>query len=172
MPVENIIDAPPKNPEYIKPLKGTPPRELDIEEAEYIILTTEGTCKFGDYIHEKDLSLRDFIGRFFELSDSRRTLSESGNPECSAYRNRSIVDLFRTCKYYYPECTLRQVILGLKYWVEEKNDIGGFFCYDIHRFIMRRRSVTLGWSMQPLSAENTEFGAPLRRLFLKAEGKV
>jgi hypothetical protein len=137
---------------------------LSLEEAEKRILESEGTCYFDGYVKEGCLSVIDFVANFFSLAQKHNTLHESGKYETGVFRNRSIVDVFRACKYYYPECTLADAIRGLKKLAENK-DLAGFYCCDIHRFIMQRKSIMFGWRGDPLADDKTEFGCSIFHLF-------
>lgn len=109
---------------------------LSFEEAEKRILESEGVCRFRDYTHDPALSLEQFVQRFFNLSENLCTERVDGGLETNSNRNRSLVDIFRTCKYYYPDCTLRDVVAGM----QKIDDLVSIYCADVHREVFRRTS--------------------------------
>lgn len=136
---------------------------LSLSKAEHIILSEEGTSCFKDYTPPEDMSVEDFVEWFFTVQQKHATCSETGVVETGTNRNRSLVDIFRCARHYYPTATLEQCIRGLKR-MREKKVLGGFHCDDIHRFVMGDNRTEKWKNCQVYDWDSTEFGRPFGEL--------
>lgn len=83
-------------------------------------------------------SLKQFIVRYLsEYNKHRTTLSaKTSRVQCSTNRRRSGGDIFRTAKYYFPNCTLEQVLTILDD-ISGEDNICSSICYGIYKRVYR-----------------------------------
>jgi len=76
-----------------------------------------------------------FIANFINIyRNNYFTLDSKGRYHCSTYRRRSVGDIYLICKYYYPDCTLEQVLTHLIEWLKMEKIYGGW-CSTINKFV-------------------------------------
>src|SRR3990167_6286523 len=83
-----------------------------LEEQQEVLLQHPLLRLHDNYVHDPTTSLTNFIKNF--LRDFRNfyktyKTTQRENPQCNAGKLRSMIDIFRICRWYYPDCTLRQV---------------------------------------------------------------
>lgn len=82
-------------------------------------LLKEGLIRLKPFFKKdlKGVSLKDFIKRFLrDYNNSTEIESvhvDTEEQQCQRGRRRSGGDIFRLCKYYYPKCTLEDVLKEL-----------------------------------------------------------
>lgn len=81
-----------------------------------------------------DLQLKDFILKFLQNYNKEYFTFCGKRYICDLHRRRSLGDIYRICKNYYPDCKPEQV---LKYLIDLNNEgyIGGSYCNTINRFV-------------------------------------
>jgi len=120
-------------------------RSGTIEDKEKEILSREPLLAFHQFqLSEDDDNVEDFVYNIMvAYKDKYQTVkvlkvnsSTGRNTDGTIYsttgRHRSLVDLFLLCKYYFPECTLKQVIKGL-YYLHSINKLGSQICSTVNR---------------------------------------
>lgn len=70
-------------------------------------------------------TLEEFIRAFFTKYNNEKATyifkkDKSDELFCDVGRRRSLQDLYKICKYYYPDCKLREIKEILNYWMQEK----------------------------------------------------
>ena len=129
---------------------------------------------------EEDLkfnSVKELFARYIKR-DSNDTYYKKGRQHCYAGRNRSIDDFIVIAKNYFPNLTVKEILLEIKDFQNEKVDIGyGTFlypylsyCYNIRKNNIFYASMLSSWiSKDPLSCVNLkENGFKNCNLTLKA----
>lgn len=100
-------------------------------------------------------TLKDFLVKFFKVyNDEKNTIYVSNKTtQTTAGRRRSLGDIYKLCKYYFPDCTLREVVVLLyttlpatirdgfrtsycttikkRVWYYEEGDANGVFDRDV-----------------------------------------
>ena len=129
---------------------------------------------------EEDLkfnSVNELFARYIKR-DSNDTYYKKGTQHCSTGRNRSIDDFIVIAKNYFPNLTVKEILLEIKDFQNEKVDIGyGMFnhpilsyCHTIRKNNIFYISTLSSWiSKDPLSCVNLkENGFKNCNLTLKA----
>jgi len=62
------------------------------------------------------------------LINKAATYSVEGRIQCEGKRSRGVADMYRLCRYYFPEVTLKQVYKALR-----SRTIGCSFCYTTNQ---------------------------------------
>lgn len=93
--------------------------------------------RFPGLVRNRPETLREFIIRFFnEWNNDKNTIyKDNREVQTEAGRRRSLGDIFMICRYYYQNCTLREVV-EILYRGNLQNDIEGFrtsYCSIIHK---------------------------------------
>lgn len=90
--------------------------------------------KLSGYLHDHTLSLKQFIYLFLDkLNKVHETVTNNAvinHTVCDTSRRRSLADIFLICRFYYPDCTLKQVREIL---VTAPCKVS--YCPDIERFV-------------------------------------
>lgn len=95
-----------------------------------------------DLIRGKHYDVNEFLQYFFTIYNGECiTVDKRGRITCKEGKRRSLVDLYRICKYYYPTVTLKEVKEAL--W-NLPFGIDVFICPDIRRRVHRRNAGTWG----------------------------
>lgn len=114
---------------------------------------------------EEDLkfnSVNELFARYVKR-DSNDTYYKKGRQHCSTGRNRSIDDFIVIAKNYFPNLTVKEILLEIKDFQNEKVDIGyGTFnyaylsyCNNIRKNNIFYTSMLLSWiNKDPLSCVN------------------
>lgn len=87
-----------------------------VEEKEAYILANCVLLSIQNYtLTEYDDCLEDFIHNFLAVYNRQyKTITVDNKQEQTrAGAHRSLIDIFMICKYYFPSCTLKNVIKGL-----------------------------------------------------------
>jgi len=80
-------------------------------------------------------SLEDFIRSFINYYNIfYSTLYKSGEVQCTKNRRRSLGDIFLVCRTYYPDCTLKEVLLSLIKLINE-GSIYSCYCNTINKYV-------------------------------------
>lgn len=84
----------------------------------------------------KNLTLCDFLYKFFvEFNYSKNTIYvENKQIQTEAGRRRSLGDIYCICKYYFPNCSLKEILRIL--YVDLHETLDGFrtsYCYTINK---------------------------------------
>ena len=129
---------------------------------------------------EEDLkfnSIKELFARYVKR-DSNDTYYKKGRQHCYAGRNRSIDDFIVIAKNYFPNLTVKEILLEIKDFQTEKVNTGyGTFhyaylgyCYNIRKNNIFYASMLSSWiSKDPLSCVNLkENGFKNCNLTLKA----
>lgn len=109
---------------------------MKIEEFEKV-LRTKGQLKLGK-IYVKDKKFKDFkdIVRAM-LDDKQSTYYAKNNAlQCGWERLRGIADMYRTCLYYFPDTSLKDLYTFLK-----EQDYVHSFCYTTNQTVYRGMKV-------------------------------
>lgn len=93
--------------------------------------------RFPGLVRNRPETLREFIIRFFnEWNNEKDTIyKDNREVQTTAGRRRSLGDIFMICRYYYQNCTLREVV-DILYRGNLQADIEGFrtsYCHTIHK---------------------------------------
>ena len=120
-------------------------QSTNIDDKEKEILRRESLLAFHNFqLSEDDDNVEDFVYNIMvAYKDKYQTVkvigindssgkNTSGMVYATTGRHRSLVDLFLLCKYYFPECTLRQVIKGL-YYLHSIDKLGSQICSTVYR---------------------------------------
>ena len=129
---------------------------------------------------EEDLkfnSIKELFARYVKR-DSNDTYYKKGSQHCYAGRNRSIDDFIVIAKNYFPNLTVKEILLEIKDFQNEKVDIGyGTFnyaylgyCHNIRKNNIFYANMLSNWiNKDPLSCVNLkENGFKNCNLTLKA----
>jgi len=87
-----------------------------VEEKEAYILSNSLPLELLNYsLTIYDDCLEDFIHNFLAVhnKDYKTITTDDKHEQTRAGAHRSLIDIFMICKYYFPNCTLREVIKGL-----------------------------------------------------------
>lgn len=127
---------------YFMP-KRKPSISKILDNHEKRLFSGEPFYKLEGFANPHD-SLEDFV-KSFVLSYRHHycTINALGNIICYPGKRRSIGDIFLICKYYYPGCTLQQV-LGILVGLLEDNKISGGWCSTINKFVFHYDSSNYG----------------------------
>jgi hypothetical protein len=89
-----------------------------------------------DFINDKFESATDFLPYFFKVyNDNCNTVIGNKNKVvCTSGRRRSLLDLYRICKFYFPGTTIKEIKEALWYMPVKMNS---FICHDIMRRVHR-----------------------------------
>jgi hypothetical protein len=88
---------------------------------------------------EINLPLKLFVYNLLVTAEASYD-SKSGRQQTTGGKRRSAGDIFRICKYYYPECTLKEVILTLNeltYEQFDKRNVISSICSTINKRVYR-----------------------------------
>jgi len=85
--------------------------------------------------------------------------------QCHSGANRTIKDIFRLCKHYFPEITYEQVVNMLRYYMA-KNLLSGYTCYTIHHFVLN-----LGYAHDAIMVANNRYSITIFRKYFKYDTK-
>lgn len=79
--------------------------------------------------------LGEFIYEFIRnYNNNYYTKNQYGLVTCEKAKRRSLGDIFRLCKTYYPDCTIHDVINELV-WLLENGMIKGSYCTTIYKYV-------------------------------------
>ena len=93
-------------------------------------------------LRKRKETLQEFLIKFFTKWNIERDTIwvRTGETQTEADKKRSLGDIYMICKYYYPDCTLNELILhlydSLPEYFEEVHDETGFrtcVCQQIHK---------------------------------------
>ena len=122
-------------------------------------------------------SIKELFARYIKR-DSNDTYYKRGVQHCYAGRNRSIDDFIVIAKNYFPNLTVKEILLEIKDFQNEKVDIGYGslnyaylgYCHNIRKNNIFYASMLSSWiSKDPLSCVNLkENGFKNCNLTLKA----
>lgn len=104
-----------------------------VEEKEAYILRHCSPLAIQNYTLTKyDDCVEDFIHNFLVIHNrAHKTITIDNKAEQTRpAAHRSLIDIFMICKYYFPSCTLREVIKGL---YSMDNMLCSQICSTIHR---------------------------------------
>ena len=114
---------------------------------------------------EEDLkfnSIKELFARYIKR-DSNDTYYKKGTQHCSTGRNRSIDDFIIIAKNYFPSLTVKEILLEIKDFQNEKVDIGHgtlsypilSYCHTIRKNNIFYTSILSSWhDKDPLSRVN------------------
>lgn len=78
----------------------------------------------------KSKSVKDFLLKeFFVLNKQCKTLTENNKVDCEGNKDRSLVDIYRLCRAYFPKCGLKDIRETLL----ESNDVATLVCGQVQR---------------------------------------
>jgi hypothetical protein len=149
---------------YNRKISGTADHKMSCEEIEDKIRQSEGLCYLvnltGPYILPGDLLLPEFLYNLFRLTQQYVTRNAvSHDIETVQGKWRSVVDNYRLCKYYYPDCRFRDIVeIYLRWYSADR--LGGHYCNDICRTIFGHFDIVgSGWMIRVNSTNiGREFG--------------
>ena len=130
----------------------------NVEDKEkYILANSDILALQGYTLTEFDDCLEDFIHNFLTVyNKTYKTVYQNNKKDQTRIgAHRSLIDIFLICKYYFPNCTLKEVIKGL-YNLGIDN-----LCYQICNTINRRvyeLVVTQSKLWQTQTTDSDEFG--------------
>lgn len=93
---------------------------------------------FDDLIEFKG-TLLEFLVEFFGYFNRYFNTYSINERQCTPNRRRSLGDIYRICKTYFPDCTLAEVLECL-IWLLNNRRIGASRCTDIKKFVFHRDS--------------------------------
>lgn len=108
-----------------------------------------------NYINEKYCSATEFLPYFFKVyNDNCNTvIGDKNKVVCTPNRRRSLLDLYRICKFYFPDTTIKEIKEALWYMPVT---ISSFICHDIMRRVHR---ATSRWDNSTITYNiNDEYG--------------
>lgn len=118
-------------------LRDTP---MSVDEAQTYV-NSGGPYKLQDHntLPKETPTLYDFLKMFFTKWNYELSVVyvSNGSPQCGRQASRTVVDMARLCKYYFPESnviTVRQIMFDL---VEEKI-IGTSICTGINQRVFHK----------------------------------
>lgn len=127
----------------VRPIKTTSRLSAKtLEEKEAEILSREHLLAFGDgfSLSENDDNVEDFVYNIMVaykdkypthvIDPTTKLITTSASTGTG--RHRSLVDLFLLCRYYFPNCTLKEVIKGL-YYLDSIGKLGYQTCGTVNR---------------------------------------
>lgn len=110
--------------------------ELRRKVANYLRGCNVSPLKFNGYDSPKDefdpskFSVVDVIIRVLELTrDHTSLIAENGAFQCRADASRSVLDIWRHIRYYYPTISLFEVMRNM----HKVKGLGGLFCTTVMR---------------------------------------
>lgn len=139
--------------DYINNYKTISQRKLQIIESmkshgEYLLNTT-GTLNLRrlvgkqgnwDYFYGSMFSTKkEFIREFILKYNSNYDTFAGEYIQCAKNRRRSLGDIYLITKYYYPNCTIEDVIKELIHLLNTKK-IAGSYCSTIHKYVFHNQS--------------------------------
>lgn len=128
--------------------------------------------KLEKYTHDERLTLIDFIYLFFvKLNDKFSTVDPENDDYliCHSGRSRSLGDIYKICKYYYPTTTIEEVKELL---LDFGTNLVGHFCNDIDRRVYSIKAKWRNWGSYGDHRED-EFGEPIEyRVVDKSTHKI
>ena len=85
---------------------------VDLQEK---ILSDPREIRLEKTLRSRKESLKDFLIKFFkDYNENKNTIYvDDKSIQTDTGRRRSLGDIFRICKYYYPECTLKDILILL-----------------------------------------------------------
>lgn len=112
----------------------------------YCSITDEGLKKPVlidiDFVRDRHSNVGEFLQYFFTIYNRECiTVNKIGRVTCTEFKRRSLVDLYRICKYYYPTTSIKEVKEAL--WTLPFG-IDVFICPDIKRRVHRRNAPNYG----------------------------
>lgn len=84
------------------------------------------------YTHDITLSAKNFLLNFITLYNEKYYTVEGSTTICAPKYARSIEDIYRITKFYYPKITLRIIMTHLTEWVKSE-DMNVLFCSAIKK---------------------------------------
>lgn len=91
-------------------------------------------------------SLYDFLWYFFNEYNKRSyTVDDTNTVQCAFNKRRSLGDIYRICRYYYPDITLEQVLKTLISLINSR-DIGASRCSTIHKYVFHVDSLVVKYN--------------------------
>lgn len=129
-----------------------------IEEKEQYILSKAPLLSLSGYsLTENDDCLEDFIHNLLAVYNRNfETINAATKAKHTRIgAHRSLVDIFCICKYYFPSCTLKEVIKGL--YILGNETICSQICSTIYRRVYELR-VTQSQLWRNHLTDRDEFG--------------
>ena len=101
-------------------------------------LEDQGLLHLASYRHNKNLSLEDWLRKFInELNYKKNTLDTDGDVDTPSGKRRSIGDIYRIAKTYYPDISFKELCVNLFAIRTEFNDS---FCSSIYKHVFYKKS--------------------------------
>lgn len=119
-------------------------------------LTELNPIKFNDTVEIKSQTLEEFVSEFFKLSVENATLYLDDRCQCFSYHSRTITDLYRACRYYFPneDVNIKRIRKAF-YKVYQAGEIYLSYCSDIKQMV--HKSVNPKYGSYQINSIN-EFG--------------
>ena len=93
----------------------------------------DGLFHLASYRHNKNLSLQDWLLKFFnELNIERSTLTINSECDTPPGKRRSLGDIYRIARTYYSNLKLKDLIIALYAIRSQINDC---WCYTIEKHV-------------------------------------
>jgi len=91
----------------------------------------------GDDFVDEGRALSNFIYNFIlDFNYKYYTYDLNNYTICAPGKRRSLGDIYLICKYYYPDCTIEEVLkILIKHLKNNTTDIKGSYCYDIQKYV-------------------------------------
>lgn len=101
------------------------------------------------YVHNKELSLEDFVEKLLlSLVFKHTTLYKGGGTQTPKAKHRSLGDIYKICKSYYPECSLHNLLSILWCLCFNERVIDIMYCGGIEKMTYFKRG-DLGYFSSP-----------------------
>ena len=105
--------------------------------------------KLKNYKH-KPMSLKQWLDWFLRSNRRYATLYLNNKLQCPKGKDRSLGDIFRIAKYYYPSCSFIEV----RRLILKNRNMAGHYCRNINRRIY---AILPGWNKYGIGSRD-EFG--------------
>lgn len=123
------------------------------------LLSSFPTLYFDNYTHKR-MKFSDFVKKIFILNNSHSTCN-SKTREIEEYgnnRRRSIVDIYRICKHYYPKTTNISLLAKIFYQFKEQYILKRNICSQV-----KRRVFMLAGYSEDTPAANLNYGCDINK---------
>lgn len=108
---------------------------MDYHELQEQILEEIKPLRIRGVLKKRKDSVEEFLKKFLsDWNNEKETIYvEDGLQQTDPGRRRSLGDIYRIIRYYYPRHGLKRVVAALRKLVEEEDGFRSSYCHTIHK---------------------------------------
>lgn len=114
-------------------------------------LDTLPTIKFKDCSYSNiDDILKKILNNNYTI-DNSTYYSKNNRKQCNQFSSRGIADIYRLCKYYFPETTLKEVVDSL-----QKRTLNYGYCFTTNQDVFKDSYKDNMWKVGNIEADKKD----------------